>query len=271
MFPEDFRIDLLDLLRRKSICHEIGFSISAFGSRSYGDSAPQSDIDLFFVAREDNLQAVEGETVMSKLGFKEDGVFYSTQDLQELRSHIIDLCQVDKILLGIRADIHMTTVEIIRDGFLGSEARRSFWNKFKQPFSKDYHYTLSTFNSKSIVYQATYRNITAESYVKESPSVIPLDDGDATVGHLLDKLLTSRMIYDCPIVEATTLIEHDLWVHFLKSLCIYSESFRMPDNQVSSSDASFQDVRNLLYRHERFSHKFELLLKTRFYRAFGDL
>jgi predicted nucleotidyltransferase len=263
---------LVDILHHNSSLNCIDFAILVFGSRSYNGYTDESDIDLFFVANRDKLLELKGEEVLVDLGFEKNGIFYSKSDIQQLLSREVDLCQIYTVIKGVRADIHLTTIEVLNEGFLASIPRRSFWNKFKQPFNEDYQYTLATFSGTSLLYKAEYRQITDVSYIKESPSIIDPKGYNTILGHLLEKLLTSNIVYDCNTINVKALIEYDLWCYLIKQIQSYihfnPEAF---DGINLSEDYFFEDIKCMLLRNKRFSPEFVNVLKKRFFSALNNL
>ncbi|MDQ3820930.1 MAG: hypothetical protein M3362_25045, partial [Acidobacteriota bacterium] len=162
------------------------------------------------------------------------------------------MCQINQFIRGTPADIHLTTVETISDGFLSPQPRKSFWNRFKQPFTKDYLYTVATFSGRLVTYKAAYRAVNAGHYEKESPSLLDLENGDVSLGHLLDKLLTSVVVHERGDLNVTDLVTGSLWRYFARQVMTYRARHHMR----LDVDAGFEFAMGLFFRSSRFSPPF---------------
>jgi predicted nucleotidyltransferase len=251
--------NLIDGLREDASRNTLGFAVLTFGSHAYGNYTDTSDLDLFFISSMGGLDSVIGTDVLRRLSFEDESSF-NEDDVEQLRRRSVDLCQINQSIRGIPADIHLTTVETLNDGFLGPRPRKNFWNRFKQPLTKDYLYTLATFSGGLVTYKAAYRDIAAECYEKESPSLLDLENGDVSLGHLLDKLLTSVVVYDRDDLNVTNLVTVGLWRYFARQVM----SYRARRKVQADVDAGFEFAKSLFFRSSRFSPPFIAELKNRF-------
>lgn len=235
-------LDILDSLKNSIKTKKV--SLFLFGSYSYGDPKPESDLDIFIVCMRESLNELRKSDTSNRI------LAFNDSDIDDLIDGKIDILQDDLIIDGFDIEIYLSFFEALKPAFFGEEFK-IMWNRFHKPLEKTGIpiYDFSTTNLSLCSYTQILRMSNGIIYEKSSPGFIRMSDGSIAIGTTGDKILLCKPIFDPLDIEHKLILP--AWgvvVDSCKRMGIVNE----------------ENISELFVRKKRFNSSFKKLLANRF-------